>query len=157
MAFTRSIVATLTLGFALACGAGAAQASAASDAMATVNRFIADFNSGNTNAGLELCDSSVSIIDDFPPHVWRGDTACVDWANAYAAEAKKDGITDGVVRLGTPWHVDVTGNRAYVVAPATYTYKQHGAPVTESGSVFTVALHKTVAGWRITGWAWAQH
>jgi ketosteroid isomerase-like protein len=79
------------------------------------------------------------------------------WSNAYDANAKQNGITDGIVTLGTPWHVDVTGDRAYVVNPVTYTYKQRGQPVVESGSVFTLALRKVAAGWRITGWAWARH
>ncbi|MDQ6768152.1 MAG: hypothetical protein M3Z41_10125, partial [Candidatus Eremiobacteraeota bacterium] len=65
--------------------------------------------------------------------------------------------TDEIVTLGTPWHVDVTGDRAYVVVPVTYAYKQNGKPGMESASVFTVALQKIAAGWRITGWAWAKH
>ena len=90
--------------------------------------------------------------------VWsRSANACANWAAAYDANAKANGITDGWVKLGTPMHVDVDGDSAYVVVPATYTYKQHGKPVAETGSVFTVALKKTAAGWRITAWAWGEH
>jgi hypothetical protein len=59
--------------------------------------------------------------------------------------------------LGKPWQVQVHGDRAYVVVPATYTYKQRGKAETESGSIFTLALKKVAAGWRITAWAWAAH
>ena len=51
----------------------------------------------------------------------------------------------------------VTGDRAYVVEPVVYTYKQHGKPVTESGSVWTLAMIKTGGAWRVSGWSWAQH
>jgi hypothetical protein len=150
--------AALALTIALAASAaGAAFASQQSDVMATVHQFIDGFNKGDTKNALAACASPASIIDEFPPHEWQGATACADWASAYATEAKKDGITDGIVALGKPWRVDVTGSRAYVVVPANYTYKLHGKPLTESGSTFTVALRKLPEGWRITGWAWSRH
>jgi len=82
--------------------------------------------------------------------------ACLNWASDYEADVKKNGITAGGVALGNPLHIDITGDRAYVVVPATYTYKQKGKLIKERGSIFTVALQKEKAGWRITGWAWAK-
>jgi len=64
-------------------------------------------------------------------------------------------IADGDATLGAPWNVDVTGDRAYLVAPMTYTYKQHGKIVKESAA-FAVALKRTQAGWRITAWAYSK-
>jgi hypothetical protein len=125
--------------------------------MATVHQFVDGFNKGDTKSALAACAAQASIIDEFPPHEWMGPTACDQWAADYAANAKSHGIADGIVTLGKPWHVSVTGNRAYVVVPATYAYKEHGKPVTERDSVFTVALLKFAAGWRITGWAWSRH
>jgi len=158
MDFRRFAVLTLTAGlifvFAGAVGSAAPQQSVV---MASVHQFIDGFNRGDAKTALAACDSPASIIDDIPPHEWHGPTACADWANAYNANAKKNGITDGIVTLGRPWHVYVTGDRGYVVVPVKYTYKQNGKPFTESGSVLTVALRKIAAGWRITGWAWAQH
>jgi hypothetical protein len=43
------------------------------------------------------------------------------------------------------------------VVPATYTFKQHGKRVKESGSTVTVALKKSGTEWRITAWAWSKH
>ena len=51
----------------------------------------------------------------------------------------------------------ITADRAYVVVPANYTFKKNGKLVKETGSMFTFALQKGEAGWRITGWAWAKH
>jgi hypothetical protein len=150
--------AALALTMVLAAGASAAAvASPQSDVMATVHQFVDGFNKGATKEALAACASPASIIDDFPPHEWQGAAACADWASAYAIEAKKNGITDGIVTLGQPRHVDITGSRAYVVVSANYTYKLHGKPVKENGSMLTVALRKLPEGWRITGWAWSRH
>jgi hypothetical protein len=131
-------------------------ASEASDVMATVHQFVDGFNTGNTKSALAACASPASIIDEFPPHEWQGPAACADWAAAYDANSRTEGITAGVVTLGRPLHVAVTRDRAYVVVPATYVYERRGKRVVESNSVFTVALRKVAAGWRITGWAWSQ-
>ncbi|MGB8340985.1 MAG: hypothetical protein WCE51_05305, partial [Chthoniobacterales bacterium] len=40
------------------------------------------------------------------------------------ADAKKRGITDGIVTLHEPRHIDIAGDRAYVVVPADYTFKK---------------------------------
>jgi ketosteroid isomerase-like protein len=157
MSSRRVVLFALTFGIALTGATAAVRASAAADVMATVHRFVDSFNRGDVKAGVATCAAQASIIDEFPPHEWQGATACEDWASAFAADAKSNGISDAIVTLGKPWHVDVTGDRAYVVVPATYTYKQNGKPTSEHGSIFTVALYKTAAGWRITGWAWARH
>jgi len=137
--------------------AAASEKSEKTAIMATVNQFNDGMNKGDTKTALATCAALSSIIDEFPPHEWQGATACADWANDFDTYNKKNGITDAKATLGKPRHVDVTGDRAYVVVPATYTYKQNGKPVTESGSTLTVALQKVASGWRMTGWAWAKH
>ena len=127
------------------------------DAVATVHQFIDGFNKGDTKTALAACAAEGSIIDEFPPHEWHGAGACSHWANDFDADAKKNGITDGVVTLGKARHVDVTGDRAYVVLPANYKYKLNGKATEEVGSTLTVALRKGASGWRITGWAWTKH
>jgi SnoaL-like protein len=122
-----------------------------------VHRFVDAFNKGDMKAAVASCAAQASIIDEFPPHEWHGAGACTTWMAEYDADAKKNAITDGAVTLGKPWHVDVAGVRAYVVAPADYAYKQKGKSVRESGPVFTVALQKGNGGWLIKGWAWAKH
>jgi opacity protein-like surface antigen len=136
---------------------GPAAASDKTDVMATGHQFVDGFNKGDMKAALAACADQASIIDDFAPHEWHGAGACSTWANDYEADAKKNGITDGVVTLGTPRHIDITSDRAYVVVPASFTYKQKGKPVKETGSTWTLVLQKGATGWRITAWAWAQH
>ena len=126
-----------------------------SDVMAVVHQFVDGFNKGDAKSALAACAEETSIVDEFPPHEWHGAGACAKWADDYLANAKKDGITDGVVKLRKPLHVDVTGDRAYVVIPSDYAFKKNGKPMKETKAAFAFALHKGVAGWRITGWSWA--
>jgi hypothetical protein len=130
---------------------------AAGAALATVKQFVDGLNKGDMEAALATCAPRTSIIDEFPPHEWQGATACQDWARDFAAANKSAGISGGVVTLGTLWRIDVNGSRAYLVTPASFSYKAHGKPVTEKNSIFTVALQRLGGNWRITGWAWAAH
>src|SRR5271166_3512489 len=157
MDFRRIAAASLTMVFTLVLSPRSAVASVKTDIVAAVHRYFDNLDKDKLETALAMCDSQVSILDEFPPHEWHGPTACADWWKALDAYDEKEGITDGAATLGTPWSVDVTGDRAYFVAPATYEYKQHGKPVEESRAVFTVALRRTEAGWRITGWTWSKH
>ena len=90
------------------------------------------------------------------PHVWQGPTACLDWCRDVLVAGEREDAKGYFVTLAEPRHVDVTGDRAYVVVPATTTFKVHKKQVTQTGSTFTVALQKFANGWRITAWAWSK-
>jgi ketosteroid isomerase-like protein len=135
--------------------AGPAMATEQTDAMVPVHQFVDGFNKGDATSALAACAEQTSIVDEFPPHEWHGAGACAKWASDYEINAKKEGISDGVVTIGKARHVDVTGDRAYVVVPANYTYKQKGKAKKETNAAFTFALQKGAAGWRIVGWSWA--
>ena len=124
--------------------------------MKPINQFVSGFNKGDTASAMVACSETTAIIDEFPPHIWSGAGACQQWADDYDANAKKFGITNGVVTLGKPTHVDITNDRAYVVIPSNYTYKQKGKKMAEPGSIFMFALQKGADGWIITGWSWAK-
>jgi ketosteroid isomerase-like protein len=157
MDFKRVVAIALTIVFAFILAATSAFASEKTDVVAAVHQYFDNLDNDKLQTSLAMCDSYVSILDEFPPHAWHGATACADWWKDFNAYNEKNGITDPVAALGTPWSVDVRGDRAYFVAPATYAYKQDGKPLKELHSVFTVALRRTKAGWRITAWAWAKH
>ena len=149
--------ATLTVALSLILTPNVAVASDKTDVLAAAHQYFDNLDNDHLEKSLAVCDSSVSIIDEFPPHAWYGPTACADWWKALNAYNDKNGITDAEAKLGMPWSVDVNGDRAYVVVPGTYTYKQHGKSVIESHSVWTVVLKRTSAGWRITAWTWSKH
>jgi ketosteroid isomerase-like protein len=159
--FKRFARPTLNIAFALVIAITSnpkpAFASEKTEVVAAVHQFFDNLDEKTLQKALAACDSPVSILDEFPPHVWHGPTACADWWQGFVAYNERSGITDGVATLGTPWTVDITGDRAYFVAPAVYTFKQHGKLVKEAHAVFTVALRRTDAGWRISGWTWSKH
>jgi len=126
-------------------------------AMATVTQFVAAFNVGDSVQAVATCAAETVIIDEFAPYEWHGKGACMAWMKAYAADAEQQGISDGIVTLGTPKHIDMSGDHAYIVVPADYTFKKKGTPVKETGSILTVALQKEKGGWKMTGWAWAKN
>jgi len=47
----------------------------------------------------------------------------------------------------------VSGQTAYVVVAATYTFKQKGVAMREPAQM-TFSLAKEAAGWKIAGWTW---
>jgi len=146
----------LTLGLIAMAQAGTPASADQKAAIAVVHQFVDSFNKGDTKGAAATCADQTSIIDEFPPHEWHGAGACAKWMADFDAFGKKNGWTDGNVKLGATKHADVTADRAYVVVPATFSLKEKGKPVTESGSFLTVALQKTAAGWRITAWSWTK-
>lgn len=153
----RAVAAALTVAFVFILTATSAFASPKTDVVAAVHQYFDNLDKDKLQTSLAVCDSDVSILDEFPPHVWHGANACADWFKAWNTYNENNGITDAVATLDTPWSVDVNGDRAYFVAPSTYTYTQNGRAVKELHAVFTVALRRTDAGWRITAWSWSKH
>ncbi len=129
---------------------------AATDPLATVRQYIEGFNGGDSTAMAAAFAVPGSILDGMAPHVWHGPTATQDWYRDVLAEGEHAGASGYTVTLGEPLHVDVTGDTAYIVVPASMTFTVRGTQVTQSGAVFTVALRKLTEGWRIAAWAWAK-
>jgi ketosteroid isomerase-like protein len=138
-----------------ALAAGSAAASDKGDVMATVQKWIDALNRGDAGSAAAVCADRAIIIDEFPPHVWDGQGACSRWFGDFSASNKTSEVTDAVVTVGKARHVDVTGDRAYVVLPASFDYKEKGKPMRDVGATWTFALQKGAAEWRITGWAWS--
>jgi ketosteroid isomerase-like protein len=126
------------------------------DVMKIVHQWVDSLNKGDTQAAIAACAGQTSIVDEFPPHEWHGDGACARWVTELEAYNQKLGLTSSTVTLKQPRRVDITGDRAYVVAPTDFHFKENGKPGIELGALFTVALQKGQAGWRITGWAWSR-
>ena len=122
----------------------------------TVQSYAEAFNCGDAVAMAALFAVPGHILDGMAPHVWSGPSATIDWCRDALAEAEHLGISDFQMTLGTPLHDDVTGDAAYIVAPATLTFRVRGQPVTQSGALFTVALRREQGEWLIAVWAWSK-
>jgi ketosteroid isomerase-like protein len=125
------------------------------DVAAVVHQWVSTFNKNDLSAMAALCTDQAIIIDDFAPHVWQGAGACSKWSSDFQAFADSGEITHPAVSVEKPWHIDVTADVAYFVAPTIFSFKHKDKPFHDKG-VITMAMQKGASGWRITGWAWAD-
>ena len=124
--------------------------------IAVVRHYIESFNRGDVKGMAAAFAVPGSILDGMAPHVWHGPTATEDWYRDVLVEGEHAGASGYVVTVGEPRHVNVTGDNAYVVLPASMTFKVRGTEITQTGAIFTVALRKLNDGWRLASWAWAK-
>ena len=130
-----------------------AAAAADPQLMAPVRQFIDSFNKGDAKTAEATHAASVAIIDEAPPHIWQGPGAFKAWAAALEADGKKKGQTDQAVTLSDASREEVSGDHAYLVVPAVFTFKEKGVAMREDGQM-TFALTKAGAAWKISGWTW---
>ena len=124
--------------------------------MAAMRQYVDAFNNGDAKAMAATCADPMQILDGMSPHVWQGPTASEDWWRDVLTEGEHLGASGYRITLSEPMHVDVTGDYAYAVVPATMAFDLQGKQITQTGSVFTVALRKVHGEWRLTAWAWAK-
>ena len=146
----------IALAISVAVVGGSVVASEETDVMVPVQQFVEGFNKSDVKMAETACAEEALIIDDFPPHVWHGAGATSKWFKAYQAYAEANNMSEAVVTLDKPKHVDVTGADAYVVVPTTFRFKKKTEIVNETG-VMTLVLHKAAQGWQITAWSWADN
>jgi ketosteroid isomerase-like protein len=138
---------------AIVCSMNAGAASPSDEVTAQVTKFIDNFNKGDVKAARAThTENGVVIIDEVAPYIWQGNDSFKNWLDDLDKHDKPLGITDGKVTLGPVTRVEVEGDRAYVVFPSAYTFKQKGVAMTEAAQM-TFALRKGGAGWKINGWA----
>lgn len=87
--------------------------------MATVRKYVDDFNQGDVEAMAADFARPASILDGLAPHLWQGASANQDWYRDVLAAGKPEGASDYFVTLDEPRHVDVAGDSAYVDVSAT--------------------------------------
>jgi len=125
------------------------------DVTEPIRQFIDGFNNGDTKAGYAAyANGSITITDEFAPHLWTGRNAAHAWAADFDKHAQATGVSEGSVKYGNPTRTEVEGDLAYVVIPTTYVYKEHGKPTEEEGQMTFVLLHRRDAGWKIRAWTW---
>ena len=122
--------------------------------MKPIDGFITSTGQGKTVEAFGYFTPSQSIIDEFAPYHWSGPKAASTWWAGFLADSKTSGMTEADMRLGQPKRILQSARHAYVVVPATLTFKLKGAAGHEDG-VFAFTLDKTAKGWRIAAFSWA--
>ena len=141
----------------LVTGSRAEAQTADAELMAPIQKFMEAFNKGDTAAAAatHVAGPELTIIDEVPPYAWQGTKAFQSWGADLESDARKNGITESKVTIGRPTRIERAGDQAYVVLPAVYTFKQHGAAMRESSQMTFVLKKAPGAGaWLIGGWTW---
>ena len=146
---------TLRAAVLLVWGTAASAGAADAQLMAPIQKFIDSFNKGDVAAAAatHAATADLAIIDEVSPHLWQGPQAFQTWIADLDSDSKKRGITDQIVTLSAPTREETTGDRAYVVVPAVYAFKERGVAMREAAQM-TFALKKGPGGWLIQGWTW---
>jgi len=135
---------------ALVC-ASAAQADTGVDT--TIRQFGDAFNKGDVKVAKALHVAKPVIIDEVGPHLWTGPKAFDGWLADVAKSDAAEGKTGGQAALSAPTREVVSGDRAYVIVPSTYTFRQKGKTLREAAQM-TFVLTKVSSGWKIAAWTW---
>jgi len=98
---------------------------------------------------------NLSIVENFPPYLFRGATAAADWERGFRKHASDDDYTQLAVTFGPARDFSVAGNRAYFCLPTTWTGLTHGRPFEEHGA-WAFVLERGLHGWRIIGYGWGE-
>ena len=83
-------------------GTGPVVASQEADVMAPVRQFVDGFNKSDIKMAQAACADQTFIIDDFPPHEWRGSGATSKWFLDLTRMGKKNGMSDSFVTYSSP-------------------------------------------------------
>jgi len=123
--------------------------------LGSVRRFIEGFNRNDIELAQSACAGENSIIDDFPPHEWRGRGATTAWLTDMNRMGAEYGMSEASVELDEAnAQVTISDTRAYVTAVVDVRWLQDGAPARRGGRL-TLALRGDADAWRITALAWA--
>ena len=130
---------------------------AADDAPAVaVTAYVDAFNRGDSAAMVGCFAANGVILDGMAPHLWNGPSAASDWYRDALEEGEHLGVSGYALTLGAPAHDQVSGDAAYLVAPASLSFEIGGRRVTQTGATLTFALTREAGGWKIAAWAWAK-
>jgi ketosteroid isomerase-like protein len=151
MSVRRSAAAAL-LGLLLVCGAASA---AEHSVLVPIQTYVRAANAGDRALLISAFTSDSLIVDEFAPFRFPAPNAAAHWYDGFGADQLKSGVTDALISSTPPKFVTIEGTHAYVVLPTVYTYKIHGKPAKETGSL-AFALVKRGSQWKISSMAWAK-
>jgi len=122
---------------------------------ATIHTMMDGFNKGDIVAVKAVHVTDPTIVDNVAPFAWSGTGSFDKWLGDLAKAEAAAGKSDGNVWFGDAVDEQISGERAYVVSPSRYTYKQGGRTMRESGFIAFV-LVKQGATWKVASWSWAS-
>ncbi len=124
------------------------------DVETTISQFSAALHAGDSKAAKTFLTARTVILDDVAPYYWGGANAFENWQTDLAKASTARGMSEEDAMLGAPTRVEVSGDHAYAILPATHTFKMKGRVMREVAQL-TFTLTKDAGGaWKIVSWAW---
>src|SRR6185312_8628535 len=117
-------------------------------AVKALHTFIDTFNKGDIAGAAAVNAPDEVIIDEPPPHLWKGPGAFQAWVADLGKDAAAKGETHQVVTLGPVVREQIDGDVAYIVMKVTFTYLQKGKPIVEPAQ-FVSVVAKQGGAWKI--------
>ncbi len=117
--------------------------------------FVHAANAGDRARLISAFTADSAIVDEFAPFRFPAPDAAAHWYDGFGADQTANGVSDAHISYTAPKFVSVDGVHAYVVLPTVYTYKIHGKPAQETGSL-AYTLVRRAANWKISAMAWAK-
>jgi hypothetical protein len=121
----------------------------------TIKTMMDGFNKGDVAGVKAIHIAEPTIVDNVAPFVWSGAGSFDKWLGDLMKAEAAAGKSDGQVWFGESVDEQISGDRAYVVTPCSYTYKQGGKTVRESGFI-AFTLVKAGGTWKVASWTWAS-
>jgi hypothetical protein len=140
--------------FALVCANGVA-AAAERSVLVPIETYVRAANAGNRPLLISAFTADSAIVDEFAPFRFSAPHAAAHWYDGFGADQSTNGVSDAIIAYTAPKFVTVAGSHAYVVLPTVYTYKIHGKPAKETGSLAFTLVERN-ATWKISAMAWAK-
>jgi len=159
----RLVLALLALPLTASRAAAATSDTTAIDTaavLAPTRAFVRALNHYVDSMPAGVFTDDVAILDDFAPYSWTGAHAVADWYAGLLGRTPEERATTGTraihghVTVGAPHYLRVSGDSAYFVLSATYTWMDGTTPVRQRGA-WTFAERRVSGHWLIAGQGWA--
>jgi ketosteroid isomerase-like protein len=121
---------------------------------APVSRVVAVLNANDLSRLPSNYTANATIIDEFPPYVWTGRNAPVQWWRGFQQLTTKAHFSNVKTSMQPVQHYSVSGDKAYVVAPLVITYTANGKTQKETGLI-ACTLVRSGGLWKIATQSWA--
>jgi ketosteroid isomerase-like protein len=118
-----------------------------------ISQFSAALHAGDNKTAKTFLTGHTVILDDAAPYYWAGANAFEDWQADLAKASVARGMTEEDAALGAPSRVEVSGDHAYAVLPASHSFKIKGRLMREKAQL-TFVLVKNASAWKIESWTW---
>jgi ketosteroid isomerase-like protein len=143
----------MILGCALLLAFAPAAQAAGADVETTISQFSAALHAGDSKTARNFLGPRTVILDDVAPYYWGGTKAFENWQADLAKASAARGMSEEDAVLDAPTRVEISGDHAYAILPATHTFKIKGRMMREVAQL-TFTLAKDPTGWKIVSWAW---